>query len=257
MSSRLASRFRSVLVALAAGLVMWTLAKCWAIISPPTLPSGRAPSGFAQVRDILELKVPAVLLGALVWWGARTRRTIWVPVVLSAMLTAFSLLIFPAAFRQARTLGAAAEMQEFTDWENVIPPTDTVLVAPPRDVGAFVWFTLARPNYLVMNQSSGVVFSRATALEVRRRSEVLLPLMDPDWKILTSLAKSDTERKKETATRPLTRKNLIEVCTDLQLGFVISPENVGFDPLRHEHAGTWKGWNLYDCRKVRSALPAT
>jgi hypothetical protein len=257
MSSRLASRFRSVLVALAAGLVMWTLAKCWAIISPPTLPSGRAPSGFAQVKDILELKVPAVLLGALVWWGARTQRTIWVPVVLSAMLTAFSLLIFPAAFRQARTLGAAAEMQEFTDWENVIPPTDTVLVAPPRDVGAFVWFTLARPNYLVMNQSSGVVFSRATALEVRRRSEVLLPLMDPDWKILTSLAKSDAERKKETATRPLTRKNLIAVCTDLQLGFVISPENVGFDPLRHEHSGTWKGWNLYDCRKVRSALPAT
>jgi hypothetical protein len=102
-----------------------------------------------------------------------------------------------------------------------------------------------------------VVFSRTTSLEVRRRSEVLLPLMDPDWKILTGLAKSDRGRKKEATTRPLTPKNLIAVCADPQLGFVISPENVGFDPLRHEHAGTWKDWNLYDCRKVRSALPAT
>jgi len=256
MSSRLASRFRWVFVSLGAAIVMWTLVKCWAIVSPPTHPSGPAPLSLAQVQDIFALKIPAVLLGALAWWGVRTRRTTWVPMVLSAMLTAFSLLIFPAAFRQARTLGAAAEIQEFADWENVIPPTDTVFVAPPRDVGAFVWFTLARPNYLALDQSSGVVFSRATSLEIRRRSEVLLPLMDPDWKILTGLAKSDGGRKKEVTTRPLTPKNLIAVCADLQLGFVISQENIGFDPLRHEHAGAWKDWNLYDCRKVRSALPA-
>jgi hypothetical protein len=257
MSSRLASGFRWVFVTLGAAIVMWTLVKCWAIVSPPTPPSGRAASGLAQVPDIFALKILAVLVAALVWWGVITRRTTWVPMVLSAMLTAFSLLIFPAAFRQARTLGAAAEIQEFADWENVIPPTGTVLVAPPRDVGAFVWFTLARPNYLALDQSSGVVFSRTTSLEVRRRSEVLLPLMDPDWKIRTGLAKSKGGRKKEAATRPLTSKNLIAICADPQLGFVISPENVGFDPLRHENAGTWKDWNLYDCRKVRSALPAT
>jgi hypothetical protein len=256
MSSRLASRFRWVFAALGAAIVIWTLAKCWAIVSPPTPPSGRAASGLAQVPDIFVLKILAVQFGALVWWGVRTRRTTWVPMVLSAMLTVFSLLIFPAAFRQARTLGAAAEIREFADWENVIPPNDTVLVAPPRDVGAFVWFTLARPNYLALDQSSGVVFSRTTSLEVRRRSEVLLPLMDPDWKIRTGLAKSEGGRKKEAPTRALTHKNLIAVCADPQLGFVISPENVGFDPLRHEHAGTWKDWNLYDCRKVRSALPA-
>jgi len=109
-----------------------------------------------------------------------------------------------------------------------------------------------------MDQSAGVVFSRATALEVRRRSEVLLPLMDPDWKLLTRLsAKSGSGRKNEATTRTLTHENLIQVCADPQLGFVISPEKAGFDPLRHEHAGAWKDWNLYDCRKVRSALSAT
>jgi len=102
-----------------------------------------------------------------------------------------------------------------------------------------------------------VVFSRATALEVRRRSEVLLPLMDPDWKIMTGLqAKLRSGRKTEGTPRPLTHEKLVQVCGDPQLGFVISPEQVGFEPLRHQHTGAWKDWNLYDCRKVRSTSSA-
>ncbi len=81
----------------------------------------------------------------------------------------------------------------------------TVLVAPTRDVGAFVWFTLGRPNYLALDQSAGVVYSRETALEVQSRSEMLLPLMDPTWKILTSLqAQAGSGRKSEAGIRPLT-----------------------------------------------------
>jgi hypothetical protein len=258
ISSRVATYIRWLSAALGTAIVVWILTKCWAIVSPPTPPSGRAPLGVVQVQNMFALKIPAVLLGALVWWGIRASRTTWVPMFLSAMLAAFSILIFPAAFRQPRTLAAAADIHEFADWANVIPPTSTVVVVPPHDVGAFVWFTLGRPNFLALDQSAGVVYSRATALEVRRRSEVLLPLMDPDWKILTSLrAKSGSGRKNEATTRPLTAKNLIQVCADPRLGFVISSGKVGFDPLRHEHAGAWKDWNLYDCRKVRSALSAT
>jgi hypothetical protein len=258
ISSRLATYFRWVSAALGTAIVVWTLSKCWAILSPPIPSLGRALLGVVQVQNMFALKIPAVLLGALIWWGISASRVKWVPVFLSAMLAAFSTLIFPAAFKQPRTLAAAAEIHEFADWANVIPPTGTVLVVPPHDVGAFVWFTLDRPNYLALDQSAGVVYSRATALEVRRRSEVLLPLMDPDWKILTSLrATPGSGRKNEANTRPLTAKNLIQVCADPQLGFVISPEKVGFDPLRHEHAGAWKDWNLYDCRNVRSAVSAT
>jgi hypothetical protein len=202
------------------------------------------------------LKIPAVLLVVLICWGIGARQRPWVPVLLSTMLIALAVCTFPAAFKQARTLAATADVDDFTDWKSAIPPTSTVLVTPPRDVGAFVWFTLGRPNYLSLNQSSGVVFSRATALEVQRRSEVLLPIMAPDWKIRASLrAGSAGDRQNKVTARPLTAKSLTEICGDSQLGFVVSPENVGFDPLRHVGDGAWKDWNLYDCRTVRSARP--
>jgi hypothetical protein len=258
INARVASYLRWASAALGIAIVAWVLSKCWAIISPPTLASGRAPMGAVQIRDIFGLKILAVLFGALIWWGIRNSRTIWVPMFLSAMLIALSIFTLPAAFKQSRTLGSASDISEFADWVSVIPSTSNVLVTPAHDVGAFVWFTLGRPNYLALNQSAGVVFSRATAVEIRRRSEVLLPLMDPDWKILTSLrGKSGNGGKDEATTRPLTAKSLIQVCADPQLGFVISPKDVGFGPIRHDHPGAWKDWNLYDCRKVRSALSAT
>ena len=89
-------------------------------------------------------------------------------------------------------------------------------------------------------------------MEVRRRSEILLPLMDPNWKIMTSLRAAASGHKADAAPRALTAKSLRQVCADPQLGFVISPVDVGFHAVRHEQAGAWKDWNLYDCGKIRS-----
>jgi hypothetical protein len=257
--ARLGFYFRWVSAALGIAIAAWILVKSWTIVSPPSSVSGRAALGAAQIPDIFALKIPAVLFGALLWWWIRTSRNIFVPAFLCAMLVACSIFILPAAFKQSRTFASPRDVREFADWANAIPPTSTVLVAPARDVGAFVWFTLGRPNYLAVDQSSGVVFSRATALEVQRRAQVLLPLMDSNWKILTSLrtgAAAAGGRKLDTVARPLTANSLMQVCADPSLGFVISPENIRFDPLRHEHAGAWKDWNLYDCRKVRALVPA-
>jgi hypothetical protein len=254
LGARAARYCRWTAVALAAGIAAWMATEVWGIVSRPALPSGHLALGAAYLREIFGLGAPASLGAALLWWGIRASRLHWMPLALCIALAAISVLVLPAAFRQARTIGSAADTDEFADWANAIPPTGTVLVAPARDVGAFVWFTLLRPNYLAVDQSAGVVFSRATALEILRRSQVLLPLMDPNWKILTRLSTGAAEgkHKPDAATRPLTTQSLIEVCADAQLGFVISPENVGFAPLRHERVGAWKDWNLYDCRHVRS-----
>jgi hypothetical protein len=258
INSRLGSHLRWVSVAFGVAIGVWIFVKFWVILSALSSPSDRTPPGVVHIQDLFALKIPAVLLVALTLWGIRGRQRTWVPVFLSTMLLALSGCAFPTAFKQARMLATARDIDEFADWKNVISPSSTVLVTPPRDVGAFVWFTLDRPNYLSLDQSSGVVFSRPTALEVRRRSEVLLPLIDPEWKIRAGLrAKSGGDRQNKATTRPLTAQNLVEICTDPQLGFVVSPQKVGFDPLLHLHDGAWKDWNLYDCRKVRSTPSAT
>jgi hypothetical protein len=246
--------FRWAAAALGLAIVVWISTKCWAIAVPA---SGRTPMGAAQIRDIFGLRVPAVLFGTLVWWSVRTSRTQGVPMLTAVLLAVLSIFTWPAAFKESHAIVSAADISEFADWSNAIPPTSTVLVAPPRDVGAFVWFTLQRPNYLAIDQSAGVVFSRTTSMEVQRRSEVLLPLMDPNWKILTRLRAAANGHKAESATRALTATSLRQVCADPQLGFVISPTDVGFHPIRHDRVGAWKDWNLYDCRKVQSAPSAT
>jgi hypothetical protein len=253
IDARVAGYIRWLSIAIGIAIVAWILVASRQIVWPPVSPTGHAPLGAEKIRETFGLRVTAAAITALVWWTIRRSRTTWMPAFLCAMLLALSIFILPAAFEQSRTFASASDMAEFADWTNAIPPTSTVIVAPARDVGAFVWFNLGRPNYLALDQSAGVVFSRATAVEVQRRSQVLLPLMEPNWKILTNLraAAAAGKNKIDAGTWPLTVKSLTQVCADPQLGFVISPENVGFDPLRHEHAGAWKDWYLYDCRKVR------
>ena len=204
-----------------------------------------------KIANMAGAKVAAALLFALLWWWLRRARSAWPALIVSAALLTASIFMVPASLTQARSLGTDRDMQAFSDWSGTIPPTSAVFVAPTRDVGSFVWFTLRRPNYLALDQSAGVVFSRETALEVRRRSEVLMPVTDPTWKILSGIRRRAAKLKDDAPTRPLTAVALTEICSDPKLGFVISPENVGFNPLRHTREGPWKDWNLYDCRRVR------
>ena len=250
ISARQVTLLRLVLAALLLAVAAWISIQSWGIASD-SFSRSRALSA-VQLRDFFALKIPAVFGASLIWWKLRNGIGARKVALLSTGLLALSIYILPAAFKQSRTLASAADIIEFDGWREVIPPTSTVLVAPPRDVGTFVWFTLQRPNYLALDQSAGVVFSRTTALEVERRSAVLQPIMDPNWKIRSNLR---ARHQIEAATRPLTSNNLRQICADPQLGFVISQERLGFDALAHNEAGPWLGWQLYDCRKVRPQEP--
>lgn len=256
INARVATLFRWLAAALGIAIVTWMFIKTLAIFVSTSAHSGNEILEAASLRDFFGLRIPAVLFVALVWWWMRTCRTIGLT-TLCATLVSLSIFVLPAAFKQSRTLAAASDIEEFSDWAVAIPPTSTVLVTPPRDVGTFVWFTLNRQNYLTVNQSAGVVFSRATALEVVRRSDVLLPLMDPNWKVKSGLRLTYARHNTEATARPLTAQSLLQVCSDTTLGFVASRIDVGIEHLHHNHAGAWKDWNLYDCSKIRPALPAT
>jgi hypothetical protein len=250
ISGRAVPYFRWIAVLIGITAVAWADGSSWAAIASKLASAGNALITFSKVGDAIGVKVSVASLFVLLWWWLRGARTLWAPVSACAGLLIAAIFIIPASLNQARSIGSLSDIEEFSDWRSAIPETSTVFVAPTRDVGSFVWFTLGRPNYLALDQSAGVVFSRQTALEVRRRSEVLLPLTDPTWKILSGI-RGASDRKRKAPTRPLTAQTLIQVCGDPQLGFVVSPENVGFDPLRHEHAGAWKDWCLYDCAHVR------
>lgn len=238
---------------LGAAVFAWISVHVWKIATA----AAAASTIFAVSHSISELRITMIVIATSVWWMLRTRQTLWQPTVWSITLLLAGALLLPSAFHQRHTLESAADIREFSDWTRAIPPTSTVLVAPPRDVGAFVWFTLQRPNYLSLDQSAGVIFSRATSLEIERRSQVLLPLMDPDWKILTRIRAIHAGTSKADADRPLTADILVQVCKDPRLGFVISPQKVGFSPVSHRQDGAWKDWNLYDCRNARPAPAKT
>jgi hypothetical protein len=237
----------------ALGLILaaWVAATCWTILTSASV--GHEPPALAKLRGIVRLDISAVMLIGLLWhWLRITRSLVWLTTTVAVLLAAV-VYISPKSFDAFSDAGSPALIDEFADWRKIIPPTSSVYLADKYDTGAFAWFALDRPNYLSPDQSAGVVFARETALEIRRRSEVVLPLEQPYWKIQSNLR--DVHKptdKKASDYRPLTAKSLVSVCNDPQLGFVIAKENVGFDPIIHTHSGAWKDWNLYDCRHVRS-----
>jgi hypothetical protein len=246
---RIAEYSRWLAVALFIAIIVWILVQSRQIV-------GSVHAPVARIQEIFGLKILSVLCAAIIFWWLHTSRHACTPTLVAGALATVSIFLLPAAFKQSHILAAAADIDEFSDWRSVIPPMSTVLVVPAQDVGAFVWFTLQRPNYLTLDQSAGVVFSRATAMEVQRRSDVLLPLMDPNWKILTNLRESAAAKHKiNPAVRPLSAMSLAHVCEDPALGFVISKQKVAFGSLRHEVVGPWRDWNLYDCRYVRAIRP--
>jgi hypothetical protein len=262
ITDRTAQHLRWASTGLVAITLLWVLVTAASFLSSPIPETGREALPIARLRELFGLGVSAVLLVWPCWYWLKTTRAVRGPAVFAAALLAASWIILPGSMRQLDTVGTPAEIAEFADWRAAIPATDSVLLVPTTKAASFVWFTLGRPSYLTVDQSSGVVFSPVTAHEVRRRSGVLAPLGDPDWKILTALTE---ERRRSEAGLPakpvprpqqLTADILVKVCSDPQLGFVVAKENVGFDPLTHRHVGLKKDWNLYDCHRVRSATPA-
>lgn len=239
VSKRAIPYFRWLAVMSAVGVLVWVFNNSL----------DRGSMTLSSMGHVPAVKLAASLLVVLCWRLQSARP--WAPLMLSAGLLIASMFIVPMSFSHARALGSELDAAKFSDWSGEIPPTSTVLVAPAHDVGSFVWFTLKRPNYLALDQSAGVVFSRDTALEIRRRSLVLLPLTEQTWKILSHNRRHMAKFKETSPTRPLTAASLIEVCSDPKLGFVISPEDVGFGAMRHTQEGPWKDWNLYDCRRAR------
>jgi hypothetical protein len=244
--------------ACALGLIIagWTTIDTWSTALAPAADLARDDFAIGRLRNVMGLQVPAFILTLLlIYWIGKSRSLggaalIFLPL---GICIAFAT---PAALRDPKQNGTRAAVSEFDDWRMAIPAAANVYVAPAHNSAAFAWFTLQRPSYLTVDQSAGVVFSRATAMEIKRRSKVLIPVLRPDWDPLAggTVASGGGNQSDHWAPRPLTQEGLRSVCRDSKLDFVVARELVGFDPIRHSHAGGWKDWYLYNCSRVRSAM---
>ena len=225
-------------VLLAIFLMLWILKNSWDELASRYPDSSFLTGLLTRTRSVLGFQAAAGVLGWLMYkWIGGNRSTVAM-VMCSATFAAAAAISLPGAFAQTSREGTIQEIEEFQDWRAAIPSQSNVYVVPTRNSAAFAWFTLERPNYLSLDQSSGVVFSRNTALEVKRRSQILLPVAPVDWKLLTAMEKRHLGVPIEEAAKlPMTRESLSEICRDHQLGFVVAQPDVGFGPIKHLHGG--------------------
>jgi hypothetical protein len=269
ISLHLARYVMWVTIAIGTVILVWIVATCWTFANAPVPESGMESLWLGRLREMFGLGVAAVLFTWLCWFVMRKIQSVWLISAIGTFFLLAAILTLPASLKCIQTDGTQAELRDFAEWRQAIPPSKNVLLLPPGNSASFEWFTLQRPSYLSVAQSAGVVFSRATSLEVRRRSEVLLPLVDPDWRILSanirerakkantaSMTGSASTASNNDGSRPLTADTLVRICSDHELGFVIAKSNVGFQPLRNVHSRKFKDWNLYDCSRVRLKAPA-
>jgi hypothetical protein len=222
----------------------------WADLSSPPANVATESRSLVIARTLLGVDCLPIVLAFLLGSWALSSRSIALTGAMALTLATATAFAMPGALDDPLVEGTAAQIEEFSDWRDAIPSGDNVFIVPRYYTAGFAWFTLQRPSYLTVDQSSGVIFSRATAVEIRRRSEVLLPMEEPDWRLLSR--RTTHGGKFDAAALPLTRDRLVRICADPKLNFVVAREDVGFQPIRHHHPGIWDGWNLYDCKQVNS-----
>jgi hypothetical protein len=258
IGSRTALHLRWVAGAFGLAIVAWVAFKSWNIAFSAQLGARDEVSAIARMRAIFELRIPAFLVTLLVIHCIATTRSAVALTLIVASLGICFAIVMPGALSGLVRDVALTKISAFADWRRAIPPASSVYVAPAHYSAAFAWFTLLRPSYLSVDQSAGVVFSRATAMEVKRRSLVLVPLLDPDWRLRSSgsrrPANGDPIRR---GSRPLTKEGLVSVCRDPQLDFVVAAEDLRLGAVQRRSAGDGLNWSLYDCSYMRPSAPST
>lgn len=127
-------------------------------------------------------------------------------------------------------------------------PVDAVVYW--KDNVEMTWFTLGRANYASALQTAGVVFSRQTAIEGKRRMDRLAALGGEDsifdWG-------GDASRLPKASV-----KGLVHVCHDPVLGYVILSKDFGVGVIeQYFEKQTGKYFYLYDCALLRQDFTDT
>jgi hypothetical protein len=116
----------------------------------------------------------------------------------------------------------------------------------------YTWFYLGRNSYYSKRQSAGIVFSRDSAVEMKRRAERLAGLggLDSTWNFFSL-------PPPQNLSPAAIRSGLVRLCGDKNVDFVVLSRNFSDWRIAEwtDPSDSQKWW-LYDCRKIAKRPPA-
>jgi hypothetical protein len=175
---------------------------------------------------------------SLAFWLARVRRGRTALILLGALVGAGCVASFPQTWKSwtAREF-PPQQLAKFSGFRERIPPGADVFW-PESPVA--VWVLLQRPSYLSVIQTSGMVFSRRSALELERRADALGGAINPGsfmgWNAGTAMMLSQLQLK--------------QACATGEFQFLVTSADLGVDPAAEVPAASGpasKKIRLYRC----------
>lgn len=188
-----------------------------------------------RARDIFALSTPAILVVYAVW-ALTVRRRLAVPtLIFGCGIAAIAVDAGPRTHAGWARTPYDAAYANFAPWRALVDHQRNVLWA---DDPVAVWLLLDSPSYLSTSQTAGVVFSRQTAMEAKRRAAALTPL--------AGYSEFGLRRPEHHSANQPTVEILKQICRDPLLGYVVTSQKLDL-PHLGAPAGRWASVNLYAC----------
>jgi hypothetical protein len=157
---------------------------------------------------------------ALAWWFSNALHRRWGLMLLGTLAAAGCVALLTGTWAQWTVrLYPAQRIAQFAAWRSQIPPGADVFW-PESPVAT--WLLLDRPNYLSVLQTSGMVFSRNTAMEMQRRALALSAIVPPATFLSWNGAGSNLA---------LSLRQLQEACKLAAFEFLVTSAKLGAAPV--------------------------
>jgi hypothetical protein len=190
--------------------------------------------------------VPVAIAVLAVWLASQPRGTPGL-VLLAMLAMAACICLFPPTWnRWTYQQYPASLVAQFATWRTLIPPGNEVLW-PESPVQASI--LLERPNYLSLTQTSGVVFSRAAAMEMQRRAVALGAVVPPTafFQLGDGMSIGPSPAQLEVA------------CATGEFAFVVTGARLSWPAAAEVSRKVWhtsNGLRLYRCSDRKSSTTA-
>jgi hypothetical protein len=180
-----------------------------------------------------------VALVFLVTWLARQMRAVVPLALLGVLVAGICIALLPDAWRRwSQQQFPPSLSAEFAPWRALIPPGANVFWSEaPLDT----WVLLERPSYISVAQTSGMLFSRAATMELRRRAEALSAVVPAQAYMSFSGAGAGIGPSLAQLDR---------ACTTGEFGFLVTGARLPRRPIAQLPREVWHssgGLRLYRC----------